>query len=482
MMNEPENPRGNLRGLVRTIITGQCFAAPLPQVLINGGVFSLLILQLGGSKFEVGMVFTIQFIAQSTRVFAARYVDVHNRKRMVIRWAVISNLIFLAIFIVEPVRLHFGNRYAIWTAIGIFFLQRLAIHRGMTAFNPMLADLLPAPLRGRFFGTMRGAFQITSLVVIVAAGTLLGDEPSYTTFYVLFAVMTLASFVRPILFLRLPEPHIPERKKPEPLARSISRPFRDAHFRRFLTFWAYLVFAVNLGRPFTVPYMKQDLDFPSSITIYSSSLLVLGMAVSLVQWGRLADRLGNRLVFLLNIIIISLSMVILSFVPHYDAAPAAAIVLSVMAITVLGIAIGGLGIAHTVRTLHAAPSRYRGSYMSAFFITNGVVAAITSSVAGYILDHISSYVTIAGNEIPIMRLYLPCVAILILLSIFILRNITPIYEKSMRESISMFVGSLPTVVTLPLQAIRAVVDLVDRNGKQGEDTDDEERDGGDSTA
>ena len=59
----------NVRENTRTIIVGQCFGAPLPQVLINGGVFSLLILQLGGSKFEIGLVFMLNFVAQTVRVF-----------------------------------------------------------------------------------------------------------------------------------------------------------------------------------------------------------------------------------------------------------------------------------------------------------------------------------------------------------------------------------------------------------------------------
>ncbi len=470
MTEKIEHPRENLRGVIRTIITGQCFAAPLPQVLINGGVFSLLILQLGGSKFEVGLVFTLEFIAHSTRVFAARYADVHNQKRMVIRWQIISNAAFLLILLVEPIRLNLGNQAAIWAALVVFFIQRLAIHYGMTAFHPLVADLLPAPIRGRFFGAMRGSFQITALIVSVAAGLLLGDDPAYVMFYILFVVMTLASFVRPALFfIKLPDPQISEHSTVEPLSKTISRPFKDVPFRHFLMFWAYLVFALNLGRPFTVPYMKQDLNFPSSITIYASSLLVLGMAISLVRWGRLADKLGNRLVFLLNVVIIAVSMVVLAFVPHYDASPVGAVIVSVIAITLLGIAIGGLGIGHTVRNMHAAPPRNRGAYMSAFFVTNGVVSAITSSLAGYILDTIPSFVTIFGYQIPLMRIYFPFVGILLLFSILILKNIVPIYERSIRESVSLFVGSLPTVVALPFQAIRAVADLVDRNGKARDD-------------
>lgn len=462
-----------LRSSIRTIIFGQCFGAPLPQVLINGGVFSLLILQLGGSKFEVGLVFMLNFLAQIIRVFSARYADVRDTRSMYIRWAHTSNLVFLLFFLVEPIRRRVGADVAIVFACAVFLAQRVAINVGATAWQPMLAAIVPPSLRGRFSGAMRMAFQSVSLVVILLAGAFLGDEPSIWRFYVVFAVLLLLSSIRPFLILRLPKPAVASNAVPEKITRNIARPFRDAHFRRFLLFWGYLVFAINLARPFTVPFLKQDLGFPSSMTIYTSSLLVMGMAISLLRWGRLADRLGNRLVFLVNIVLMAVSFLFLALTPVYDASPVFAVVLGAGSILLMGVAIGGQGIAHTVRTMNAAPDRFRGSYMSAFFIVNGIIAGITSSVSGLILDLLPATITLFSHEILLLRLYFPGAAILILVSLVGLVRITPVSELPIRETMSIFVESLPSVISLPLQAVRIGYRRNDQRAESGSRDDSE---------
>jgi len=451
-----DHPPEVVRSAINTIILGQSFGAPLPQVLINGGVFSLLIIQLGGSKFEVGLAFMLNFLAQTVRVFAGRYADVHDTKRMFVRWAQLSNVVFLLMFFVEPIRVAGGNNAAIWFACGVFFLQRTAINVGGTAWQPMMAEIIPTSLRGRFTGAMRRAFQIVSLVVIVLTGLYLGDEPTILRFYAVFAVLLASSVVRPVLIARLPSGKHEEGAKPEKLIRNVARPFRDRYFRHFLLFWGYLVFAINLARPFTVPFLKQDLGFPSSVTIYSSALLVLGMAVSLLGWGRMADRLGNRLVFLLNILLIAVAFVLLSLTPTFDASPVLAVVVGAGSILFVGIAVGGLGIAHTVRIMHAAPGPFRGSYMSAFFIVNGIIAGATSSLSGLLLDALPDTVRALGSDVLFMRLYFPFAALLVLFAVPGLLRVKPISERPMRETISIFVESLPSVISLPLSAVRVL--------------------------
>ena len=294
-----------IRRWINTLIVGQSFGAPLPQVLLNGGVFSLLILQLGGSKFEVGLVFMLNFLSQTVRVFSARYADIRDTRKMFVLWSLVSNIVFLPIFLAGIIRTEFGAQIAVWYVCAVYFAQRVTINVAGTAWQPLVAHIIPTVMRGRFTGAMRRSFQITSLTMIVLAGLYLGDEPSLSRFFAVFAVLLTLSIVRPLFIARVPRRAVVSGEKPERLAPNMARPFRDRQFRHFLLFWAYLVSAITIARPFTVPFLKLDLGFPSSVTIYASSLLVLGMAISLLRWGRLADRLGNRLVFLLNIFVMT---------------------------------------------------------------------------------------------------------------------------------------------------------------------------------
>ena len=425
------------------------------MVLVSGGVFSLLILQLGGSKFEIGLAYMISFLAQTARVFVARYADVHDTKRMFVRWSHVANVMFLLMFLIEPIRVAAGSRAAVWFACGVLFLQRISVNIGGTAWNPLIAHTIPAALRGRFLGSMRRTYQVASLLVIIAAGYFLGNEPTIMRFYLVFAALLASSVVRPFLMSTLPDVDVKKGARPERFARNIVRPFKDAHFRHFLMFWGFLVFSINIARPFTVPYLKQDLGFPSSATIYASSLLVLGMAISLVRWGRLVDRLGNRLVFLLNNVLLAFAFVALACTPRFEDASILALIVAAVSILMIGIAIGGQGIAHTVRTMRAAPAQYRGSYMAAFFVVNGIIAGVSSTLSGLLLDALPAMVVFGAKEIVFMRFYFPVASLLILTSIPFLRRMSLVSERSFEKSIPIFIESLPSVISVPLQAVRA---------------------------
>ncbi len=449
--------RAGLRSVFRTIIIAQCCGVPLPMVLLSGGVFSLFVLHLGGGKFEIGLVFCIQFIAQAIRVLAARHADARDSKKMFTRWSTAATLSFAAVFFVAMMRPAENARTAVWFVCGVFFVSRTAMNVGSAAWMPLLGVLVPAALRGRFFGAMRRAFMLVSLGLVLLAGLYLGDDPSMQRFFVIFAVLIALSLIRPILILRLPDP-VAKPRTPEPLLRSLARPFRDAEFRRFLLLWAYIAWAANLGRPFLVAFLKQDLNFPSSVTVYTSSPLLLGIGLSVLPWGRLADRHGTRLVILLGVGGLSMGLVIFALCPHYASMPLLAGFIAAAALLVVGIALGGLGIGQSVRIMHMSPARYRASYVSTLFIAQGLIGAVTSGVAGFALDRLSAVVSIRGADIMLLRIYLPCTALLLLFAIPLLKITTPVKERDLGETVTLFIESLPSVVAFPLKMVRIVID------------------------
>ena len=195
-----------IRRAVVDCIFAQTIGVIKPQVLINGGLMSLFILFLGGSKMEVGAVFTMNFVAQIVRIVAAPYVDVVRRKWMVILFFSINSLLFGGIFLLFPFLPTAPTRLIVWGAILIFWLQRMAANVGASSWGALICDFLPAPLRGRFFGRMRAALQTTSLLSMLIAGWYLGEHPDAAHFAVVMAFLFVFSAVRPLLLLRLPDP------------------------------------------------------------------------------------------------------------------------------------------------------------------------------------------------------------------------------------------------------------------------------------
>lgn len=68
----------------------------------------------------------------------------------------------------------------------------------------------------------------------------------------------------------------------------------------------------------------------------------------------------------------------MSATPHYARSAASGVIVAMSAFSLIGVAVGGLGIGHTVRQMYAAPRSSRSSYMAVFFMANGLVGAISS--------------------------------------------------------------------------------------------------------
>lgn len=213
------------------------------------------------------------------------------------------------------------------------------------------------------------------------------------------------------------------------------------------------VFTVSLGRPFVVPFLKEDLGFPSSVTAYASGALLLGMILGLTPWGRLADRLGNRVVLLANILILSGAFLLMSATPHYASSAAAGVIVAMSAFSLIGVAVGGLGIGHTVRQMYAAPRSSRSSYMAVFFMANGLVGAITSVLAGAMLDHFPASISLAGLDASPIRLFFILVSLLVLTNAILLWNLDPVAEKPIRIAVHNFLYLLPPTLTYPLRIV-----------------------------
>lgn len=451
--NKTRTSASDTRRAITTCIVAQAVGVPLTQVMVNGGVLALFLLALGASKFAVGAAFAVNFVGQVARVFAAPHIDVAFRKRIVISWLALSTLIFGGFFLSLHVLDAWGSEVAVWFVVVSFLIQRVALNIAGHAWMSMLTVIIPRPLRGRFFGRMRATFQLVSLGLLALIGWYLGADPEPRTFMPVFAVLFVMSGLRPVLMLTLPNPP-PDRPGPRnSLLKNMITPLRDRGWREFLAFWAILAFTANMARPFAVPFLKQNLAFPSSVAVYASATLILGMILGLTPWGRLADRLGNKVVFLANILILSAAFNVLALTPGYARARWVSMFTGVLAFTMIGVAIGGLGIGHTVRQMHAAPAESRSSYMALFFTTNGLAAGTATLLAGALLDLFPRAVTVLGVTLSPIRLFFVASSLAVAATAVLLWRLDAVAEKPIQVAVADLLALLPRPLTYPLRAV-----------------------------
>jgi MFS family permease len=288
---------------------------------------------------------------------------------------------------------------------------------------------------------------------MVLTGWYIGRDPETHRFYWVIAVLIAASLARCALLTRLP--HVPpSRTGPrEPLLHSLRRPLRDRGFLRFLTFAGSVVASGTLVGPFLVPYLKRDLGFPSSLTVYASAAMTLGSIVTILAWGRAADRWGNRLVYLVSIGLLVTALCLLACAPLYAASPHGAMIVAMAGFGLRGVAAAGIGIAQTVRLMHASPPRFRAAYMGLFVFTVGLVAACVSLLSGAVQDMLPDRLTVAGVVFPPLRLMLPGVGLLLVGTLAILRGLERVSEPPIREAMYGLGETLPWPLAVPFSLL-----------------------------
>ncbi len=169
-------------------------------------------------------------------------------------------------------------------------------------------------------------------------------------------------------------------------------------------------------------------------------------------WGRLADRWGNRLVFLLSILTIALSLGVLALAPGYAPHRAPAFILVALGFGLRGAGMAGEGIAFTVRLMHSAPAKHRGSYMTVFMTMRGAALACSSLLAGTLLTLLPATIRISGLELFTERIFFPGVLLIMLAALFGLRRLPRIAEPGMGRIMASFTEYLPPFLASPFQA------------------------------
>jgi MFS family permease len=450
------------REAIHNTILAQATGLILPQVLFQGGVISLLVLTLGGSEFEIGIIFTVFNLCAIVQLFAAPYVDVGSKKKILYVSLFAAAVIISLIFLIYPIDRFLGDKATLWFLVALVFGYSAAVNVATASWFPLLTDIIPARIRGRFFGRMRMLWQLTSFLVTVLSGWFLGSNPTLARFYLVFTLGIVFHFARLYFIRRLPDPPPPRTGPPESLFRNLGRPLRDREFRTFLVF-IFLVFGLNAATiPFVIPFLKSDLGFPSSLSVYAAASIAFGSVLSLVWWGKLADRFGNRFVFLLSIVITAASFVVFALTPPFGFDPRRAFIKAAVGFTLQGIGASGLGIGHTVRMMYEAPAEHRGSYMALVGVAIGLFTGIGPLLAGLALEHLPATLTLPGMQVLTKRFFFVTLALLTVSTLALLRRLRPIAERRTQEILKSLVYILPSRVGAQLVTLGRIV-RVNRN-------------------
>ncbi|MGI0487400.1 MFS transporter [Pantanalinema rosaneae CENA516] len=311
---------------IRTSLEASTFDGVFATLFSNvtGGVLlTNFLLKLGANPTEIGMLMSIPMLANLVQPIGAYFSEKTTSRHLYCLWI-------------------YGISRSLWLGlvIGIFFISSqdavssvligltlatagLSYFLGALGSAPWLswmAVLVPRQLRGRYFGLRNSAATLTNLISVPLMGWMLskwfsGSIAGYGVILLLGIVAGLVSLwfqnfmvdVNPQAEpLAVMHPHSPEAQPVslpsdrKTLLQSIpfSEIWQNSNFLKFLLYFNFWTFAVNLSTPFFNLYMLDNLNLDiSQVTLYNSLMAGANLA-TLVLWGKLADRIGNRPILL----------------------------------------------------------------------------------------------------------------------------------------------------------------------------------------
>ena len=156
-------------------------------------------------------------------------------------------------------------------------------------------------------------------------------------------------------------------------------PLRDSNFRRLLAYGCWWMLAVGIGAPFWQPFMITKLHMSLvDIQIYGLASTLASLAV-LRAWGKLIDRLGNKAMMRVAIILGGVNPLVWVFVtPQHHR------VIYLEAVT-SGIMWAGAGIISMNFVLAIAPEGKRQIYSGMFGAATGLAVMTTMFLSGLLL-------------------------------------------------------------------------------------------------
>jgi len=305
---------------------------------ITGGVLlSNFLVELNATPLEIGMLASIPMVANLLQPMGAYLADHRTSRRAYGLWVyAISRLLWIplaiAILLFSTHPTH--PQEMILFTLGVLLVTHVLGALGSASWLSWLAVLVPRQLRGRYFGFRNSTASLTNLIAMPVMGAIVSSWKggSIQGFGILVVIGIGAGLVSLVCQARMVDvnPRMPFHFTSPPMPRGPSRHpitvleeaveetpapspeaahhalLRDSRFLVFLLYFGLWAFSINLCNPFFNVYLLDDLQLNLNwVTFYNG----LGAGANLLMfllWGKLADRIGNRPILILDGILVGI--------------------------------------------------------------------------------------------------------------------------------------------------------------------------------
>lgn len=325
----------------------------------------------------------------------------------------------------------------IWVFIGGFSIISLSSAINGVAWNGWMQEIVPARLRGKYFGVRNRLLYVSMIVFLLSVSGLLAlMNGSLIAYVVLFAAAIALRIYSVIAQQRMVTPVSHQHAGPQlPWQEQVRNVRNDRMLVRFIGFAALMGFTINLFGPFFPVFMYDQLH----ITVAKANWILLfgplGAAVSFPAWGRLLDRFGNIPVMVVALALWQLFNLIWCFVT-----PSNTWLLYIVA-TTGGLFSAGYGIGVFNLLLKLTPPNSRTMGIALFVSLSCLAAAMGPPLGGYLISWAKNQ---GYNPITVYHVAFVFAPVFSLLNCLVLRQV----HEAQAARITDVVGAMRNVRTV----------------------------------
>ncbi|MBE9063678.1 MFS transporter [cf. Phormidesmis sp. LEGE 11477] len=413
---EDRLPKSDIKRSLKASTLDGTFSAVFENI-VRGVLIGNFLLGLGAGAFEVGLLSSIPMVAHLLQPLGAYFSEKTTSRHLYCFWIYgLSRALWLlpaaGIFAFTHGRIDAHGLTLLTMAV--LTLSNVLDSIGCASWMSWMAVLVPTRLRGRYFSLRRSLSSLAALLTIPIGGWLVsswrgGEIEGYGIVLIMAVLIGLGSLCFQF-WMRDVNPQVEAdthrlEADTHQLSESAGKPtddsaqsqsnkplaaagiFCDRNFLTLLLFLGLWTFGLNLSAPFFNFYLLSSLSIDVQwVTLYGG--LVYGaFLLTIMLWGRLADRIGNRPVLMLN----GLLMAVLPLLWLYtDSSSLSLWLLLPLLHSLQGGTVAALDLCLSNIQLELAPRAKQSSYFAIAAAVIGITGALGVTV-GSVLAELPSF-------------------------------------------------------------------------------------------
>ena len=360
------------------------YSTALQMCAVIGTVAAPLTLysvELGLNSDEIGILGSLMAFCQVLALISIP-ITLYFGSKLVSITTLFTRYIFLLIFLIVPLYQH--NLLLVFYLL-FFAMLMFAICRSLSeaAFVPWMQEFIPRDVRGRIIGINGIICTPFALAASYAIKMWLDSREGLDRFYPVFIIAIISGFISALLLIKIKGGEkIVNRENDHGYLKNLFSASKDKNFNLFLISSGTQYLVITVLAIFLTLFFKIRMNIPTGELIFSSTLVLIGGTCSGFIVGRITDNYGCRGI---RVIFQSLQIILLLMLPFINSeTPYLSYVIGIV-FFLFGFLMWGSASIGYIFMLNYVPSNNKESFMSLAYSLDGLIAGITTVLAGYLV-------------------------------------------------------------------------------------------------